>query len=84
MNFSRGFITKNLSGTVIQLILHTLDSLSRNIGQVLPLWEILAQQPICILVRSPLPRVVRQRKVELHTAQSFRHPFEVTELGYTI
>ena len=31
MNFSRGFIAEDLPGTVIQLILHTLDSLLRNI-----------------------------------------------------
>ena len=84
MNFSRGFIAENLSGTVIQLILHALDSLLRNISQVLPLGEILAQQSIWILVRSPLPRVVRQRKLELITAQPFRHPLVVTELAPTI
>ena len=84
MNFSRGFIAENLSWTVIQLILHALDSLLRNIRQILTLGEILAQQSICILICPPLPRVVRQRKVELYTAQPFRHPFMVTELAPTI
>lgn len=81
MNFSRGFIPENLSETVVQLILHMLDSLLRNLRQILTLGEVLAQQFVCILVCSLLPRMMRGRKVELHTAQSVYHPFVVTNMN---
>ena len=59
MNFSRGFIAENLSETVVQLIFHMLDSLLRNIRQILTLGKVLAQQFVCILVCSLLPRMMR-------------------------
>ena len=55
-NNDRGFISENFPGAMIQLIFHTLDSLLRNIAQILTFWEILTQQSICILVRSSLAR----------------------------
>lgn len=59
MNFSRGFIAENLSETVVQLIFHMLDSLLRNIRQILTLGKVFVQQFVCILVCSLLPRMMR-------------------------
>ena len=59
MNFSRGFIAENLSETVVQLIFHMLDSLLRNIRQILTLGKVFVQQFVCILVCSLSPRMMR-------------------------
>lgn len=54
-----------LARPAVQLIVHHPDLLVRHRPEVAPLREVLAEQGVGVLVRPPLPRVVRQAEVAL-------------------
>ena len=66
-----------LAGPAVDGIVHPLNLLVRDPGEVGLLREILAQQAVGVLVGAALPRVARQREVEDRPRPSLDPP----ELG---
>lgn len=63
---SRAVPVQDFPGPIIEHRLHSLDLLARHLTEPRPFWKELAQQPVRVLVRAPLPRTLWMGKVHLH------------------
>ena len=66
-------VVKTFSWAQVHHSNFSLYVVSRNFCNILALREILSKQAISILVRAPLPRLVRLRKIEWQAIQIFGH-----------
>ena len=65
---------QHLSWTAVELVFHSLYGLGRNVCQAKTFWKKFTKKSIRILVRAPLPGMMRQCKIKRYTMQFFRDP----------
>src|SRR5580700_12351212 len=64
--FRRGLEVERPSGSFVHATSDGIELALRNIRQIYPLWEVLPQQTVGVLVRSALPGLLRIAKEDLH------------------
>ena len=73
----RGFVSRSFSRSVVELVGDGVALLLGQGTQVHPFGQVLANQSLGVLVRAPLPRMVRRGEVELRSARLLDPPVTV-------